>query len=104
MTGPAGLRTAVGLRAAVGAMTLFFHPGFLFRVPTARGDVYMRVDRREWRNELRSVVEVDAVKFLARWGCKAKPPKMSAGAGVQTNDRSMCAVGGLWGCPYAPIA
>ena len=67
MTGAPGLRTAVGLRTVVGAMTPFFQPGFLFRVPTARGDVYMRVDRREWRKKSRSVVEVDAGKFLALW-------------------------------------
>jgi hypothetical protein len=40
----------------------------IFRVPTERrGDAYLRVDRSNYENEMRAVVEVDAARFLDLW-------------------------------------
>nr|BFD40966.1 hypothetical protein FFPRI1PSEUD_24650 [Pseudomonas sp. FFPRI_1] len=39
----------------------------IFRVPTTRGDVFMRIDRTPSQNDKRAVVEVEMSRFLAAW-------------------------------------
>lgn len=47
---------------------LFGNQIAIFRVPTTlRGDAYLSVSRSNYQNDVRSVVEVDAARFLDLW-------------------------------------
>lgn len=56
------------MRTAVGIASIHGSSAFVFRVPTQqRGDVFMCVSSSNYRNDQRTVVEVDSRKFLALW-------------------------------------
>lgn len=51
----------------IGVQPVFHFKAAVFRIPTSAGDVFMRVDRTNYLNEERAVVEVDRERFFALW-------------------------------------
>lgn len=55
------------MRTFDGVKELFNTTAAVFRIPTTAGNVFMRVDRTNYLNEERAVVEVDTKRFFASW-------------------------------------
>lgn len=55
------------MRTFDGVKQVFHFKAAVFRIPTTAGDAFMRVDRTNYLNEERAVVEVDTKRFFALW-------------------------------------